>query len=47
MAEMLREARAILGYDLLALCLEGPKEKLDQTEYAQVCLMFVAGLSKV
>lgn len=33
---MLREAEQILGYDLLKLCTEGPKEKLDDTTYAQV-----------
>lgn len=30
-AEMLRKAQAVLGYDLLKLCLEGPKEQLDET----------------
>jgi len=30
-AEMLAKARAVLGYDLLQLCLEGPKDKLDET----------------
>ena len=34
--KMLDTAQAVLGYDLLALCLEGPKEKLDDTVYAQV-----------
>ncbi|KAK9891439.1 hypothetical protein WA026_014673 [Henosepilachna vigintioctopunctata] len=29
----------ILKYDLLKLCLEGPKEKLDQTKYAQPAIM--------
>ena len=33
---MLREAEEVLGYDLLKLCTEGPKEKLDDTTYAQV-----------
>lgn len=30
-AEMLRKAQEVLGYDLLKLCLEGPKEQLDET----------------
>jgi hypothetical protein len=34
---MLREAQQALGYDLLQLCTDGPKEKLDDTAYAQVC----------
>ena len=33
---MLREAQQVLGYDLLPLCTDGPKEKLDDTAYAQV-----------
>lgn len=33
---LLKEAEEILGYDLLKLCTEGPKEKLDDTTYAQV-----------
>lgn len=36
MAKMLQTARKVLGYDLLRLCLEGPKDKLDQTQHAQV-----------
>lgn len=36
MKKMLATAQAMLGYDLLALCLEGPKEKLDDTVYSQV-----------
>lgn len=32
--KMLRKAEAVLGYDLLALCLDGPKEKLDETRCA-------------
>ena len=44
--EMLRQARAVLGYDLLQLCLEGPKEKLDDTVYSQPAL-YVAGLAAV
>ena len=44
--DMLAKARTILGYDLLDLCLNGPKEKLDDTAYAQPAL-FVAGLAAV
>jgi [acyl-carrier-protein] S-malonyltransferase len=29
------EARAILGYDLLGVCLNGPKERLDATDVSQ------------
>lgn len=32
-------ANYILGYDVLKLCLEGPKEKLDQTKYCQPAVM--------
>lgn len=32
-------ANYIIGYDLLKLCLEGPKNKLDQTKYAQPAIM--------
>lgn len=35
-AAMLQAARGVLGYDLLQLCLDGPKDKLDQTQHAQV-----------
>ena len=31
--DMLATAQKVLGYDLLNLCLEGPKEKLDDTAY--------------
>ena len=44
--EMLEKAKSILGYDLLDLCLNGPKEQLDDTEFAQPAL-FVAGLAAV
>ena len=30
---MLATAQKLLGYNLLKLCLEGPKEKLDDTAY--------------
>jgi [acyl-carrier-protein] S-malonyltransferase len=39
-------ASAILGYDLLAICLEGPAEKLDSTVYSQPAL-FVTSLAAV
>jgi hypothetical protein len=29
---MFKRASEILGYDLLKVCTEGPKEKLDSTE---------------
>ncbi|GAB4817244.1 hypothetical protein N2152v2_004290 [Parachlorella kessleri] len=45
-ANMLEKAKAILGYDLLEVCQEGPKEKLDNTVYSQPAL-FVAGLAAV
>ncbi|XP_044269329.1 probable malonyl-CoA-acyl carrier protein transacylase, mitochondrial [Tribolium madens] len=32
-------ANYILNYDLLKLCLEGPKDKLDQTKYSQPAIM--------
>ena len=33
------EANSILGYDLQALCFEGPAEQLNRTEYAQPALL--------
>jgi [acyl-carrier-protein] S-malonyltransferase len=39
-------AASILGYDLLAVCLEGPAEKLDSTVYSQPAL-FVTSLAAV
>jgi len=33
--ELYEEASQILGYDLLQLCTQGPKELLDQTQYCQ------------
>ena len=33
------EANSILGYDLQALCCEGPAEQLNKTEYAQPALL--------
>lgn len=43
---MLKQAEAVLGYNLLKLCLEGPKEKLDDTVFSQPAL-YVAGLAAV
>lgn len=42
--ELFHRAHAILGYDLLELCLNGPQEKLDSTVYAQPAL-FVTSLA--
>ena len=46
MVKMLNTAKSILGYDLLDVCLNGPKSKLDDTSYSQPAL-FVAGLAAV
>ena len=43
---MLATAQRVLGYDLLKVCMEGPKEKLDDTAFAQPAL-YVAGLAAV
>ena len=43
---MLDTAKKVLGYDLLALCLGGPKGDLDDTARAQPAL-YVAGLAAV
>ncbi|MEW5315466.1 MAG: hypothetical protein WDW38_006892 [Sanguina aurantia] len=43
---MLETARRVLGYDLLAMCLNGPKEQLDDTRHSQPAL-YVAGLAAV
>jgi [acyl-carrier-protein] S-malonyltransferase len=42
-------ANEILGYDLLKICLEGPKEKLDKTVYCQPAVMVtsLASLEKL
>lgn len=40
------EASEILGYDLLEVCTEGPKEKLDSTEVSQPAI-FVASMAAV
>ncbi|GFH33379.1 malonyl coenzyme A acyl carrier protein transacylase, partial [Haematococcus lacustris] len=43
---MFDKASEILGYDLLQLCVEGPKEKLDSTVYSQPAI-YVASLAAV
>jgi len=43
---MLEKAQAILGYDLLQICLNGPEEKLEQTRVCQPA-MYIAGLAAV
>jgi len=42
--ELFEEANAILGYDLLQICLAGPAERLDATVYSQPAL-FVTSLA--
>ena len=42
--EIFERAKAVLGYDLLQVCLEGPAEKLDSTVYSQPAL-FVTSLA--
>merc|ERR1719254_122824 len=42
--DMLTKASAILGYDVLELCLKGPESKLEETQYCQPA-MFIAGLA--
>jgi [acyl-carrier-protein] S-malonyltransferase len=42
--DVFERAKAILGYDLLQVCLEGPAEKLDSTVYSQPAL-FVTSLA--
>lgn len=44
--ELFDKASTILGYDLLQLCLEGPKEKLDSTVVSQPAI-FVASMAAV
>jgi len=43
-AEMLEKSKAILGWDVLELCLNGPEEKLAETRYTQAA-MFIGGLA--
>jgi len=38
-ADVFAEASTELGYDLLSLCLNGPEERLNQTEYTQPALL--------
>ena len=42
--DVFERAKAIVGYDLLQICLEGPAEKLDSTVYSQPAL-FVTSLA--
>jgi [acyl-carrier-protein] S-malonyltransferase len=43
-AALFSEAKSILGYDLLALCTEGPEDKLRETRYSQPAI-FVTNLA--
>jgi [acyl-carrier-protein] S-malonyltransferase len=43
-AALFRVAKSILGYDLLALCSEGPEDKLRETRYSQPAI-FVTNLA--
>lgn len=43
-AELFRSASAILGYDLLAVCVNGPAERLNATDVSQPAI-FVASLA--
>ena len=36
------EASSILGYDLLKLCLNGPKDLLDRTEHCQIAIVIAS-----
>lgn len=42
-------ASSILGYNLLSICLEGPKETLNKTEYCQPAILVtsLAALEKL
>ncbi|KAF5835064.1 acyl transferase/acyl hydrolase/lysophospholipase [Dunaliella salina] len=44
--DMFNKASDILGYDLLQLCTEGPKDRLDSTEISQPAI-YVASLAAV
>lgn len=44
--DMYRLAEKVLGYDLLSLCLEGPRAELDRTRHCQPAV-FVASLAAV
>lgn len=43
---LIEEANAVLGYDILELCMQGPAEKLKQTEFCQPAI-FVASLAAI
>jgi len=42
--DMLEKSKDILGWDVLDLCLNGPEEKLEQTNFTQPA-MFIGGLA--
>jgi len=44
--DMISKANEILGYDILDLCLNGPEEKLEQTQFCQPA-MYIGGLAAV
>lgn len=44
--ELFERASDILGYDLLAVCTEGPKEKLDSTAVSQPAI-YVSSLAAI
>jgi len=44
--ELFDKAAEVLGYDLLKICVEGPKEKLDSTVYSQPAI-YVSSLAAV
>merc|ERR1712110_1202193 len=41
-ADMLKKAETILGFELLHVCLNGPESKLEETQLCQSA-MFIAG----
>lgn len=44
--EMFHKAKQILGYDLLRLCIDGPREELSKTQYCQAAI-FVTSLAAI
>lgn len=44
--ELFEQASEILGYDLLQVCSEGPKEKLDSTVVSQPAI-YVSSLAAI
>ncbi|KAG8063749.1 hypothetical protein GUJ93_ZPchr0003g16699 [Zizania palustris] len=46
-AKLFDKANDILGYDLMDLCTNGPKEKLDSTIISQVCGFLVISPSHI